>query len=116
MFGRRAGTDDSLPPVLIGSHLDSQIAGGRFDGPLGVLGALEVVHTLNDAGLRTRRPIKVVTWSNEEGARFQQPMSTSAVFAGFKPRDRGLDRSDQHGQNCGSQLTQSAETSEERVG
>src|SRR3546814_12344087 len=77
MFGRRAGTDDSLPPVLIGSHLDSQIAGGRFDGPLGVLGALEVVHTLNDAGIRTRRPIEVVNWSNEEGARFQPPMSAS---------------------------------------
>ncbi|MFN4089174.1 MAG: Zn-dependent hydrolase [Alphaproteobacteria bacterium] len=104
MFGRRAGTDDSLPPVLIGSHLDSQIAGGKFDGPLGVLGALEVVRTLNDAGIRTKRPIEVVNWSNEEGARFQPPMSASAVFAGLKPLDWGLDRTDADGLTFGGEL------------
>lgn len=105
MFGRREGTDPSLPPVLIGSHLDSQIAGGRFDGPLGVLGALEVVHTLNDAGIRTKRAIEVVNWSNEEGARFQPPMSASAVFAGLKPVEWGLARTDAQGLTFGSELT-----------
>src|SRR5690606_18535470 len=104
MFGRREGTDPSLPPVLIGSHLDSQIAGGRFDGPLGVLGALEVVHTLNDAGIRTKRAIEVVNWSNEEGARFQPPMSASAVFAGLKPVEWGLARTDAQGLTFGSEL------------
>src|SRR3546814_16665084 len=89
MFGRRAGTDDSLPPVLIGSHLDTQIAGGRFAGPLGLLGALEVVHTLNHAGIPTRRPIEAVNWSHEEGARFQPTVSASALFAGLKPLEAG---------------------------
>src|SRR3546814_7361316 len=116
MFGRRAGTDDSLPPVLIGSHLDSQIAGGRFDGPLGVLGALEVVHTLNDAGIRTRRPIEVVNWSNEEGARFQPPMSASAVFAGLKPLDWGLARTDADGATFGGELARIGYAGEAPVG
>ena len=104
MFGRRAGTDDGLPPVIIGSHLDSQIAGGKFDGPLGVLGALEVIRTLNDAGIRTKRPLEVVNWSNEEGARFQPPMSASAVFAGLKPLDWGLGRTDADGLTFGGEL------------
>jgi N-carbamoyl-L-amino-acid hydrolase len=82
MFLRREGSDASLAPVLIGSHLDTQASAGRFDGILGVLAGLEVVRTLDEAGIRTRRPIEVVNWTNEEGARFYPPMLASAVFAG----------------------------------
>ena len=82
IFGRRAGTDDCLPPILIGSHLDTQINGGRFDGIAGVLAGLEVVRSLNDAGHTTRRPIVVVNWTNEEGARFSPPMVASGAFVG----------------------------------
>lgn len=81
IFGRRAGTQD-LPPVLMGSHLDTQANGGRFDGPLGVLGGLEVIRTLNDHAIETRHPIEVVNWTNEEGSRFTPPMIASGVFAG----------------------------------
>ena len=81
IFARRAGTDPSLPPVAIGSHLDTQICGGRYDGILGVLCGLEVVRTLNDRGLQTRRGIEVICWTNEEGARFNPPMMGSMAFA-----------------------------------
>jgi N-carbamoyl-L-amino-acid hydrolase len=82
IFARRAGLEDTLPPVLMGSHLDTQANGGRFDGILGVMGALEVVRTLNDLGHQTRRPIEIVNWTNEEGARFSPPMTASGCFAG----------------------------------
>ena len=82
LFGRREGTDDDLPPVMVGSHVDSQYNGGRYDGVIGVLGGLEVVETLNEAGVETVRPIEVVSWSNEEGVRFQPDMLGSGVFAG----------------------------------
>ena len=105
IFARRAGTDDSLPPVLIGSHLDTQIAGGRFDGILGVLAGLEVIRTLNDAGVRTRRPIELVSWTNEEGARFAPPMLASAVFAGVRPLEWALARVDGDGRTVGEELS-----------
>ena len=82
IFARRPGTDPSLPPVAIGSHLDTQICGGRYDGILGVLCGLEVVRTLNDRGLQTKRGIEVICWTNEEGARFNPPMMGSMAFAG----------------------------------
>ena len=82
MFARRAGTDDSLPPVMVGSHLDTQPTGGKFDGVLGVLSGLEVLRSLNDLGIRTRHPIEVVNWTNEEGSRFTPAMIASGVFAG----------------------------------
>lgn len=81
IFARRAGIDPSLPPVAIGSHLDTQICGGRYDGILGVLCGLEVVRTLNDKGLQTKRGIEVICWTNEEGARFNPPMMGSMAFA-----------------------------------
>ena len=81
IFARRAGSDPSLPPVAIGSHLDTQICGGRYDGILGVLCGLEVVRTLNDKGLQTKRGIEVICWTNEEGARFNPPMMGSMAFA-----------------------------------
>src|ERR1044072_1558631 len=69
MFARRAGTDPEALPVYAGSHLDTQPTGGKFDGVLGVLGGLEVVRSLNDLGIRTRHPIVVTNWTNEEGTR-----------------------------------------------
>src|SRR5262249_41126104 len=70
IYGRRAGEEPTAAPVVCGSHLDTVPTGGRFDGALGVLGALEVVRAMNDAALVTRRPVEVVCWTNEEGARF----------------------------------------------
>ena len=82
MILRRRGTSEALQPVVIGSHLDTQWAGGRFDGILGVLAGLEVLRSLDDNGIETLRPIEVVNWTNEEGARFQPPMLCSLAFAG----------------------------------
>lgn len=95
IFARREGTDPSLAPVMMGSHLDTQAPGGRFDGVLGVLAGLEVVRTLDRAGIRTRRAIEVVNWTNEEGARFPPGVVGSNLFAGrttlealYQTRDR----------------------------
>jgi N-carbamoyl-L-amino-acid hydrolase len=82
IFARREGTDRNLLPVLMGSHLDTQINGGRFDGIAGVMAGLEVVRTLNDLGHQTRRPLEIVNWTNEEGARFSPPMCASGAFVG----------------------------------
>ena len=87
MFARRAGAEESLPPVMIGSHLDTQPTGGKFDGVLGVLGGLEVLRTLKDLGIATRHPIEVVNWNNEEGSRFAPAMISSGVFAGLYEQD-----------------------------
>ena len=97
IFARRAGTDPSLPPVAIGSHLDTQICGGRYDGILGVLCGLEVVRTLNDRGLQTKRGIEVICWTNEEGARFNPPMMGSMAFAGVLPLESVLATTDDAG-------------------
>jgi N-carbamoyl-L-amino-acid hydrolase len=82
IFGRRAGTQDSLPPVLFGSHIDSVPNGGNFDGDLGSLGAIEVVETLNEARVATRRPLEVVVWQNEEGFAFNNGLVGSRAVAG----------------------------------
>ena len=82
VFGRREGTQPGLPPVFVGSHIDTQSPGGKFDGVLGVLAGLECIRTLNRAGIRTRYPIEVVNWTNEEGARFAPGLMGSAVFTG----------------------------------
>lgn len=97
IFARRPGTDPSLPPVAIGSHLDTQICGGRYDGILGVLCGLEVVRTLNDRGLQTRRGIEVICWTNEEGARFNPPMMGSMAFAKVLPLESVLATTDDAG-------------------
>ena len=104
MFARREGTDPEALPVMAGSHLDTQPTGGRFDGVLGVLGALEVVRTLNDLGIRTRRPIEIVNWTNEEGARFAPAMLASAVFAGVHTQDWAYARADAEGRTFGAEL------------
>src|SRR5436305_4959542 len=85
MFARRDGTAN-VPPIAIGSHLDTQPTGGKFDGVLGVLAALEALRTLVEAGYQTFAPIEVVNWTNEEGSRFAPGMLASGVFAGaFAP-------------------------------
>src|SRR5271166_1507789 len=86
MYARRRGQRDDLPPIAIGSHLDTQPTGGKFDGALGVLAALEVLRTLHELGYETNAPIELVNWTNEEGARFGPAMLASGVFAGvFSP-------------------------------
>ena len=97
IFARRAGSDPALPPVAIGSHLDTQICGGRYDGILGVLCGLEVVRTLNDHGLATKRGIEVICWTNEEGARFAPPMMGSMAFAKVLPLEQVLATTDDDG-------------------
>ncbi len=87
MFARREGSDDLATPVMVGSHFDSVPNGGRFDGSLGVLAALEIVRTLNDREIATHRPIEIVNWTNEEGPRFPPSMLGSGVFAGAFERD-----------------------------
>jgi N-carbamoyl-L-amino-acid hydrolase len=90
LFARRAGKRADARPVASGSHLDTQPEGGRFDGVYGVLAALEVVRTLNDAGIETDKPIEIVVWTNEEGARFTPAMLGSAAFAGVMPLEQAL--------------------------
>ncbi len=81
IFAHRPGVDDSLPPVMTGSHLDTQPSGGKFDGAYGVLAGLEVVRRLNELGIKTQAPIEVAAWTNEEGSRFVPTMMGSGVFA-----------------------------------
>ncbi|MCC6912991.1 MAG: Zn-dependent hydrolase [Rhodospirillaceae bacterium] len=104
IFARRPGKDNSLPPVMTGSHIDTQPTGGKFDGNYGVLAGLEVVRTLNDFNVETLRPIEVVVWTNEEGSRFQPSMVASGVFAGVFDLDYGLSRADTEGKTIGEEL------------
>lgn len=104
MFFTRPGTDPEALPVCIGSHLDTQPTGGRYDGVLGVLGGLEAVRTMNDLGIRTRRPVVVVNWTNEEGARFAPAMLASGVFAGVIEEDFAYARRDAEGKSFGEEL------------
>jgi N-carbamoyl-L-amino-acid hydrolase len=104
MFARRPGVDDALDPVLMGSHLDTQPTGGKFDGVLGVLGALEVIRSLNDLKIRTKRPIIVANWTNEEGSRFAPAMVSSGVFAGVYSKEFAYGRVDADGKALGDEL------------
>ncbi|WP_085640657.1 MULTISPECIES: Zn-dependent hydrolase [unclassified Pseudomonas] len=90
LFARRPGTDPDAAPVMMGSHLDTQPEGGRFDGVYGVLAGLEVVRRLNDLNISTRKPLEVAVWTNEEGARFTPAMFGSAVFTGLMDLDAAL--------------------------
>ncbi len=94
VFARRPGKDAALPPVMAGSHLDSQPTGGKFDGAYGVLAGLEAVRTLNDFGIETDAPVEIVAWTNEEGSRFSPPMMGSGAFAGVFGADEVLARPD----------------------
>src|SRR6202051_4174950 len=97
MFGLRKGRDMTKPPVGLGSHLDTQPTGGKFDGVLGTLAALEVVRTLNDAGIETEIPICICNWTNEEGSRFAPAMMAAAAFFGDFFTDTILSRKDADG-------------------
>ncbi|HMO07500.1 MAG TPA: Zn-dependent hydrolase [Paracoccaceae bacterium] len=116
MFATRAGTDPTALPVYMGSHLDTQPTGGKYDGVLGVLGALEVVRSLNDAGIRTRRPIVIANWTNEEGARFAPAMLASGVFAGIHTEAYAKDRRDLEGKRFGDELRRIGWEGDETVG
>jgi beta-ureidopropionase / N-carbamoyl-L-amino-acid hydrolase len=116
MFARRPGRDGSRPPVMLGSHLDSQPTGGKFDGALGVLAALEVIRTLNDRGIETEAPLEVVNWTNEEGVRFAPAMVASGVFAGVFDLDYGLSRTDHAGRTLGEELARIGYAGEVPVG
>ncbi len=116
MFATRAGEDPDALPVYMGSHLDTQPTGGKYDGVLGVLGALEVVRTLNDLGIRTKHPIVVTNWTNEEGTRFAPAMLASGVFAGVIDRDYAYDRRDAKGLRFGDELERIGWKGTEKVG
>ena len=115
MFATRAGTED-LHPVYMGSHLDTQPTGGRYDGVLGVLAGLEVIRTMNDLGLRTRHPVVVANWTNEEGARFAPAMLASGVFAGLHTQDYAYGRIDGAGLRFGDELARIGWVGSEVVG
>lgn len=116
MFARREGSDPALPAVYVGSHLDTQPTGGKYDGVLGVLGGLEVIRTLNDLGIKTKHPIVVTNWTNEEGTRFAPAMLASGVFAGVHERDWAYDRTDHEGKRFGDELARIGWKGEEKVG
>jgi len=104
IFARRPGKNDALPPVVLGSHLDTQPSGGKFDGVFGVMAALEVIRTLKDLNYATEAPIEVAVWTNEEGSRFAPAMISSGVFAGVFDLDYGLSRADLDGNKIGDEL------------
>jgi N-carbamoyl-L-amino-acid hydrolase len=116
MFMRREGTDPAALPVYVGSHLDTQPTGGRYDGVLGVLSALELVRTLDDLGIRTKHPIVVTNWTNEEGARFAPAMLASGVFAGQFTQDYAYGRKDPEGKTFGDELKRIGWVGDEEVG
>jgi len=97
MFARREGREADAAPVLVGSHLDTQPSGGKFDGIYGVMAGLEIIRTLNDRGIETKRPIEVVNWTNEEGSRFAPVMMGSAVYAGARGLKETLATVDRNG-------------------
>jgi beta-ureidopropionase / N-carbamoyl-L-amino-acid hydrolase len=103
MFARRPGQAD-VPPIGMGSHLDTQPTGGKFDGVLGTLGALEALRTLHEAGYETFAPIEVINWTNEEGSRFAPAMVSSGVFGGAFDRAWAVARQDRDGVTFGDAL------------
>jgi len=116
MFARREGTDPDALPVYVGSHLDTQPTGGKYDGVLGVLGGLEIVRQLNDLNIKTKHPIVVTNWTNEEGTRFAPAMVASGVFAGIHTLDWAYDREDAAGLKLGDELKRIGYCGEEKVG
>lgn len=116
IYALRPGKNNSLPPVAIGSHLDTQPTGGKFDGIAGVLSGLEVLRTLNDAGYETVSPLEVIDWTNEEGSRFTPPMMASGVFAGVYQRDWVYAIKDRHDNEFGNELTRIGYRGEAKCG
>src|ERR1700676_2979066 len=116
MFALRKGRDMSKPPIGLGSHLDTQPTGGKFDGVLGTLAALEVVRTLNDAGIETEIPICIANWTNEEGSRFAPAMMASAAYVGDFTTDDILSRKDAEGVTVAEALDRIGYRGERPVG
>lgn len=104
IFGKRPGRKRNLPPVMTGSHIDSQPKGGRFDGIFGMMGALEVLRTLHEHQVTTQRPMTIVNWTNEEGARFTPAMLGSGVWIGKFGKDWAYERRDIDGKKLGEEL------------
>src|ERR1700734_2693578 len=116
MFARRPGKKQSLAPIAMGSHLDTQPTGGKFDGVLGVLAALEALRTLHQSDYETNAPIEIVNWTNEEGARFAPAMLASGVFAGVFSFDYAYARTDRDGKTFGDELQRIGYKGEEKAG
>ncbi|CAH2408457.1 Zn-dependent hydrolase [Mesorhizobium escarrei] len=116
MFARREGTEPDLPPVYVGSHLDTQPTGGKYDGVLGVLGGLEIVRSLNELDIKTKHPIVVTNWTNEEGARFAPAMMASGVFAGVLDQADVYEHVDKDGKKFGEELERIGWKGSEKVG
>ncbi|WP_170357992.1 Zn-dependent hydrolase [Ruegeria arenilitoris] len=116
MFARREGTDPEAMPVYVGSHLDTQPTGGKYDGVLGVLGGLEIIRTLNDLDIKTKHPIVATNWTNEEGTRYAPAMLSSGVFAGMHTQDWAYDREDAEGKKFGDELNRIGWRGDEEVG
>ena len=116
MFARRDGTDPDALPVYVGSHLDTQPTGGKYDGVLGVLAGLEIIRSLNDMDIKTRHPIVVTNFTNEEGTRYAPAMLASGVFAGIHTQDWAYEIEDASGKKFGDELTRIGWRGEEEVG
>lgn len=116
LFARRAGTDKDAAPVMMGSHLDTQPEGGRFDGVYGVLASLEVIRTLDDHAIQTRKPLEIAVWTNEEGARFTPAMLGSAVFTGTLALDKALATADVDGISVAEALRATGYSGSRRLG
>ncbi|MBR9863482.1 MAG: Zn-dependent hydrolase [Rhodobacteraceae bacterium] len=116
MFARYEGTDPDALPVYVGSHLDTQPTGGKYDGILGVLGGLEVLRSMNDLGIKTKHPIVVTNWTNEEGTRFAPAMLASGVFAGMHTQEWAYAREDAEGLKFGEELERIGWKGDEPVG
>jgi len=104
IFARRAGRNNELPPIVAGSHLDTQPHGGKFDGIYGVLAALEAVRSMHDANIKTEAPVEIVVWTNEEGSRFAPAMIASGVYAGLFEKEYAWSRQDSDGKTLGEEL------------
>ncbi|MBL8572939.1 MAG: M20 family metallo-hydrolase [Hyphomicrobiaceae bacterium] len=116
MFARRPGKRGDLQPIAMGSHLDTQPTGGKFDGVLGVLGALEAMRTLHDMSYETNAPIEIVNWTNEEGSRFAPAMLASGVFAGVFPPEFAYSREDRDGKRFVDELERIGYRGTEKAG
>lgn len=116
IFGRRPGRNNDLPPVMTGSHIDTQPTGGKFDGCFGVLAGLEVMRTLQDHGIETEAPLELAIWTNEEGSRFIPVMMGSGVFAGKFSLDVALDARDVEGKSVRDELQAIGYAGKEPVG
>ena len=116
IFARRPGKEESLPPIITGSHIDTQPSGGKFDGNYGVMSGLEVVRTLNDNHIETQAPVEVAVWTNEEGSRFTPVMMGSGVFIGAFPLDSTLEQKDLEGITVGDALNRIGYAGPAKVG